>query len=422
MYPTISHLIHDLFNIYIPLPIQTFGFFVAISFVVGGWIIFKEFKRKEEEGLLSTVTKKIKVGEGITNYEIFSSIIWGFLIGFKFIEAIFNYDSLVQNPQEFILSTQGNLIGGILIAAISVYLKWKEKEKDKLEKPEWKEVKVSPHSLVSNMIMIAAISGVIGAKIFANLENWDAFINDPWGQLFSFDGLTFYGGLILGAAAIIYYAKENNIKIPHLIDAFAPALILAYGIGRIGCQLSGDGDWGIFNSAYVVDNFGVMREAASGEFQYAVQKFGYYFNQNFPEGVPEKYYLKPEYLSFLPDWLFAYDYPNNVIHHGVPLENCTNNYCSHLPVPVFPTPLYEIIMTGIIFTILWVIRKRIKIAGLLFFIYLTLNGIERFFIEKIRVNIQYDILGGITQAEIISTILILIGLTGSILLLKKKTT
>ena len=85
MYPTISHLIHDLFNIYIPLPIQTFGFFVAISFVVGGWIIFKEFKRKEEEGLLSTVTKKIKVGEGITNYEIFSSIIWGFLIGFKFI-------------------------------------------------------------------------------------------------------------------------------------------------------------------------------------------------------------------------------------------------------------------------------------------------------------------------------------------------
>ena len=44
--------------------------------------------------------------------------------------------------------------------------------------------------------MISAISGIIGAKIFANLENWESFINDPIGQLFSFSGLTFYGGLI----------------------------------------------------------------------------------------------------------------------------------------------------------------------------------------------------------------------------------
>ena len=57
---------------------------------------------------------------------------------------------------------------------------------------------------------------------------------------------------------------------------------------------------------------------------------------------------------------------------------------------------------------------------MLFFIYLILNGIERFFIEKIRVNTKYDIFGGITQAEIISSILILIGIIGTFVLIKRK--
>ena len=93
--------------------------------------------------------------------------------------------------------------------------------------------------------MIAAISGIIGAKIFANLENWDDFLNDPLGQIFSFSGLTFYGGLIFGTITVILYAKKHNIKITYLADVFAPSLILAYGIGRFGCYFSGDGDWGI---------------------------------------------------------------------------------------------------------------------------------------------------------------------------------
>ena len=76
-------------------------------------------------------------------------------------------------------------------------------------------------------------------------------------------------------------------------------------------------------------------------------------------------------------------------------------------------------MAGIIFLFLWKIRKKITIPGMIFFIYLTLNGIERFLIEKIRVNTKYDILGGITQAEIIEQYLPkpeqLCGLTLSIL-------
>ena len=103
MYPTISHFLQS-FGINIPLPIQTFGFFVALAFVIGGLLISKEVKRKEEEGLLSSFKKKVKIGEGITTYDILSSVIGGFIIGFKLIHAIFNYDSLVDDPQGFILS------------------------------------------------------------------------------------------------------------------------------------------------------------------------------------------------------------------------------------------------------------------------------------------------------------------------------
>ena len=379
MYPTISHLIYDLFGVNIPLPIQTFGFWVAISFLAAAWVVTMELKRKESEGFLSAVKVKEIIGKKLSAQEIISSVLVGFGIGFKVIEALFNYSDLVANPQDFILSIRGNLLGGLLISGIAFYLKWKENQKTILAIPKEIEKTVHPFELVGNITMIAAISGIIGAKIFHNLENFDTFLADPIGQLMSFSGLTFYGGLIAGAISVIWYAKKYQINIKHLIDSAAPALMLAYGVGRIGCQMSGDGDWGIDNLA-----------------------------------------PKPEWMSFLPDWMWSYNFPHNVINAGIPIEGCTGNFCMQLANPVWPTAFYEVVMSITIFGILWAMRKHIKVPGALFFIYLAFNGIERFFIEKVRINTEYNILGGITQAEIISFCLVLTGIIGTTYLYKTR--
>ncbi|MBN8701689.1 MAG: prolipoprotein diacylglyceryl transferase [Bacteroidetes bacterium] len=382
MYPTIYHLVKDLFGFEIGIlrVVQSFGFFVAFGFLSAAFFWTNELKRKEELGLLNPQKVKRIENAPVSLVERIFMLLISFVLGFKLLGITMNYDEFIQKPPAYLLSAKGNLFGGIIGLAIAWYMQYSDAKKLKGKAQVEKELLMHPYEHVGNMIMIAVVSGILGAKIFHNLENPDEFMADPVGAMFSFSGLTMYGGLILGAICVIYYAKRNKLTVLHVVDASAPAIMLGYAVGRVGCQVAGDGDWGIDNLA-----------------------------------------AKPDWMSFLPDWMWAYNYPHNVNSVGIPIPGCMEEeHCAMLANPVFPTPFYETIMCTFLFGVLWMVRKKIQAPGLMFSLYLLLNGIERFLIESIRVNSVYHIFGrDITQAQIISSILILLGIAGIVYFRKK---
>lgn len=378
MFPTLGHLIGYLRGEYVELGFPTFGLLVALSFVAAAIVLGLELRRKESVGLFHSWKEKVIIGEKAGLGEIISNAIFGFLLGYKGFYAFQNGAAFRHNPADIIISTEGSILGGLLVAIAYAGWFWYSKNKEALPQPLEKELEVHPYQLVSNITIVAAISGIIGAKIFHNLEYWDEFMNDPIEALTSFSGLTFFGGLIFGAGAVVWYVRKKGMNAWSVADSVAPGLMLAYATGRMGCQLSGDGDWGINNTN-----------------------------------------PKPDFLSWLPDWMWAFDYPHNVSGEGVLIPDCVGQYCTVLPVPVYPTPIYETIMGLLIFAFLWSIRKRIDKPGMMISAYLLLAGVERFLIEQIRVNAEYNILGGITQAEIIASGMIVLGGIGLIYFGKK---
>ncbi len=413
MYPSISDLLKDLFGIHVALPVQTFGFFVAVAFFSSAYALTREMRRREKLGWLSPKSEKRVIGKPASTTELVWNFVIGFLIGFKLLYAVVHWDVFSANPQHLILSSEGNFLGGIILGGVLAYLRFREKKKHQLPKPKEEKYKVWPHERIGDIVVMAAVGGLVGAKIFDSLENWKSYMADPVHSFFSFSGLTFYGGLIVAAIIILWYAKKKLINHWQLLDSFAPALMLAYGVGRMGCMMAGDGDWGIYNSAYANDGKGGVVRAAAGQFQQTVHQYKDFFLRDYGNlsHVHHAFFAKPDFLSFLPDWFFAFNFPHNVISFGIPIPGCSGEHCAMLPTPVFPTPLYEIIACLILFAVLWGIRKKIRIPGVLFGIYLIFNGVERFFIELIRVNTKYDLFGiHPTQAEIISSLLVVAGI------------
>ncbi len=370
MYPTLYDLVLDIFGLSIPpfRLVQSFGMMVALAFLAASLDLKSELKRKEGLGLLAPVKKKIWKGKKSSLVEKVISAIIGFVIGYKFLALVLDFDMISGNPQAFILSAKGNLLGGFLGAALSVGMRLWEDKKEALPEPKEVEIIVHPYEQVGTITILAAVFGILGAKLFHNLENFDDLMADPINALVSFSGLSFLGGLICAAAAILWFAKKNNIKLLHLTDAALPGLMLAYGVGRMGCQIAGDGDWGIPNDA-----------------------------------------PKPEWLSFLPDWAWAYNYPNNVLGIDLKADFAQMRYVS-LTGYAWPTPIYETTMALIIFGFLAFMRRRWTTPGMVMSWYLILSGAERLAIEQVRINNEYPIFGGVTQAEIISTILIILGI------------
>jgi phosphatidylglycerol---prolipoprotein diacylglyceryl transferase len=421
VYADFAELLKRLFGINWPVfsLFKTFGFLVAMSFFAAGYTLFLELKRKHYNNTISKgYLQDVTIDTRINYIQYLISTIIGFVVGYKFIGMMLAFKEAAPDPLHYIGSTKGNLLAGIVIALSTLISKYiADKKEQKIyagqEMPITKKVRTPHYFKVGDIGMIAAISGFVGAKLFNALETWDQFIADPIGSLISSSGLTFYGGLILATISLYYYTRKWGLNFRQLCDACAPGLILAYGIGRLGCQVSGDGDWGIFNSAYVTNIQGQAVPAQdSNAFEMAKAQYQSFFNshyQDFKE-TPHKSIIRPAALSFMPHWMFAYSYPNNVNNVGIPLAGCTGDYCAVLPVPVFPTPLYEFLAGCIIFLILWKLRKKLTKPLDLFGVYLILNGLERYLIEQIRVNTKYNIgAWHPTQAELIAMAIALIG-------------
>jgi prolipoprotein diacylglyceryl transferase len=321
--------------------------------------------------LLPPYKKDVLVGAPAALQDLILNGLIGFVLGFKLLGIILNYAVFSANPQTYILSTEGNWLGGIIGAALFAYMKYHKAEKERLTEPKKETVTVHAYELTGDITLMAAIGGISGAKLFYLFEtpgNFQEFINNPLESFFG--GLTIYGGLIGGALVVYLFVKNKGFKFIHFADSAAPGLILAYGIGRMGCQVSGDGDWGIPNLA-----------------------------------------LKPDWI---PQWLWAQTYPHNIINEGVFIEGCKEAHCMVLAQPVYPTPIYELIMATIIFSILWSVRKKFACPGFIFSLYMAFNGVERFFIEQYRVNTKLEWIQGInaTQAEVIAILFVLVGIAG----------
>ncbi|MBP9191199.1 MAG: prolipoprotein diacylglyceryl transferase [Ignavibacteria bacterium] len=198
---------------------------------------------------------------------------------------------------------------------------------------------------------LCLIGGIVGSKLFYVIEEWNFGGGLPLSSyltkdvLLSPSGLTFYGGLIFAIVLVLIYCRSKKLSVLKIFDLMAPGAAIGYGFARIGCHLSGDGDYGIPVNGTMWEFLGYS-----------------YLNGT----VPTK--------------------PGVLVH---------------------PTSIYEFIAAIFIFLFLWKSRDKYKTSGIIFAYYLILSGIERLIIEVIRLNPR--IVMGLSQAQIISLVMILIG-------------
>jgi len=204
--------------------------------------------------------------------------------------------------------------------------------------------------LASSFVFAAALGGLIGARLLFIFDEWDNFIAAPLKYIFTGAGFTWYGGFLGGTLAVSWVVKKN--KIPWLVgaDIAAPALAIAYGVGRLGCHVAGDGDWGTVTDV--------------------------------PWGVA--------YTNAIIGWVD----PNT----GIPYPPGTR---------VHPTPIYEFIESVVVFTILWLLRDKDYAPGTIAWLYLILTGFARFIVEFWRIN--PPLASGLSEAQWFSLALMALG-------------
>jgi phosphatidylglycerol---prolipoprotein diacylglyceryl transferase len=219
----------------------------------------------------------------------------------------------------------------------------------------------------STLILWAAIGGVAGSRLYDIIDNWSRYAANPREIIFSGAGFVWYGGLAGGILAGWMVARHYRIRFLTMADMAAPGVAIGHAIGRIGCQLSGDGDWGM--------------------------------------------------VSNLP-WAMAYRHAivgwngRSVLalsgNQLVAAPGCNNAGCAPW-VRVHPAPVYETILYTGVFLALWAIRKKVNIEGQIFYLYLIMAGACRFLVEFIRVNPR--VLWGLSEAQLIAGAMVIVGAT-----------
>lgn len=212
--------------------------------------------------------------------------------------------------------------------------------------------------LAWDLLVWIAVGGILGAKVYYLALHVQDVIANPIGSVFSRGGFVWYGGLIGGVTAYYWQVHRRGLPLGIMFDATAPALALAYAIGRVGCFLVGD-DYGLPTDSWV----GIA----------------------FPEGAP------PSTAGYLRS-------VGAEIPAGIPDSQV---------VAVHPTQLYEVGAALVMFAILWKVAGRKWQPGRLFGLYLALYGVERFLIEFVRAKSD-RILIGLSTSQVASLLLLAI--------------
>lgn len=217
-----------------------------------------------------------------------------------------------------------------------------------------------------DLVFMAVVGGIIGAKLYYLLLNYEQLAADPVGMIFSRGGLVWYGGFLLATALVVWEIRRQKLPLAATADAVAPALALAYAVGRVGCFLVGD-DWGRPTDSWV----GVR----------------------FPQGTP------PSSVDVI-ERTFGITVDAELVEQYGQV------------VPVHPTQLYEVAMSTLIFFVLWKLRGR-QAAGWIFMLWLVLAGMERFLVEFLRAK-DDRFFGVLTLAQIISLAVVAVGAVGMV--------
>ena len=173
-YPDLSYILHSLIGTEVDNGtsiVKTFGLLLAIAIFSSAYVLNKELVRKEAAGEFKPNRIKQVVGEPASIMELLFNAIFGFILGFKMLYIFQNFAEFQMDAPGILLSTKGSIIGGVIGAIALGALKYWEKQKDVLAKPITETVEMYPSDRIGDITLIAAFTGILGAKFFAVFED-----------------------------------------------------------------------------------------------------------------------------------------------------------------------------------------------------------------------------------------------------------